>query len=213
MLITLSAFLARNNGKYLDFDHAYGAQCVDLVQCYLRDVLGDPPLGGNAINEFGEDSPHWVWVRNNPNNPKQLPPRGAVMIWGPDARIGTGVYGHTAVVIASDTNGFNSFDQNWPLNAPCHNVRHSYLGIIGWGIPRTLIKPPLPPSVKPPVVPPPVIIDPPAIILPPPDEKPPIVVVPSPVVIPQPSTLQHIGCMPMALLLLPFAFIWRNRRA
>ena len=64
-LITLKQFIALHDGKYLDFDHVYGAQCVDLVQFYLRDVLGLPPLPGNAINEFGEDAKQLHWTHNN----------------------------------------------------------------------------------------------------------------------------------------------------
>lgn len=228
-MITLSAFIAKYNGKFIDFDRAWGPQCVDLVQEYLKECLNRGPLGGNAIDEYGEDSPHWVWTRNDPHNLGQIPPRGSVMIWGRDARIGTGIYGHTAVVITSDRNGFVSFDQNWPLNAPCHPVKHSYLGIIGWGVPRApvVVKPPVvnpSPVTKPPQPPPgPVAVQPPDIIVVPPDEKPapPVVpsepVTPTPVVIPTPTVLQHVGCMPMALFLFPFAllhamFAWRNRR-
>ena len=210
MTITLAQFVTRNTGKWLDFDGAFGAQCVDLVEFYLRDVLGDPPLCGNAIDEFGEDSHHWLWVRNNPAagsagraaHPSQIPHRGDVIIWGPDARIGTGVLGHTAVVLAADANGFTSFDQNWPLRAPCHPVSHSYFGIKGWGVPRALLapKPIAPPPSVPPAIPPaqepplqnppvnPTPMQPPAPL--PPIEPPAVITIPD---VPEPPVIAEQG--------------------
>ena len=40
--MTYIEFRDKNNGKYLDFDGAYGCQCWDLAQYYFRDVLGLP---------------------------------------------------------------------------------------------------------------------------------------------------------------------------
>lgn len=184
-LITLKQFIALHDNKYLDFDHVYGAQCVDEVQFYLRDVLGLPPLPGNAINEFGEDAKQLHWTHNNLLELALQPHPGDIMVWGPSARVGTGALGHTAVVVAADAYHFTSFDQNWPVGAPCHLVHHTYDGVIGWG--RKIVAPVVvPPVVVPPVVVPPVV--PPVVVPPvvPPVVVPPVVVPPvvPPIVVP-----------------------------
>lgn len=40
--MTYQEFKNKYNGKYVDFDGSYGAQCWDLAQFYFRDVLGLP---------------------------------------------------------------------------------------------------------------------------------------------------------------------------
>ena len=37
--MTLTQFIKTNQGKKVDFDSKYGAQCVDLYRAYCRDVL------------------------------------------------------------------------------------------------------------------------------------------------------------------------------
>ena len=37
--MTLTQFIKTNQGKKVDFDGKYGAQCVDLYRAYCRDVL------------------------------------------------------------------------------------------------------------------------------------------------------------------------------
>jgi CHAP domain len=132
----LNAFVARWNGKRIRSAGGLGGQCVDLVEQYAAELFTFRPLPGNAVDLFGKNTDEWTWTRNNPADPSQLPPHGAVMVWHGDSGIGTGGLGHTAVVLASDHSGFTSFDQNWPVGANAHEVRHTYEGITGWGVPH-----------------------------------------------------------------------------
>jgi len=148
-MITLSTFMARNTGLHLDWDRHYGAQCVDLIEFYLRDVLGLPPLAGNAVDEYGENSRFLTWTHkavagygpgaatSSTRNPTNRPPYGSIVVWGPSTIVGTGVNGHTAIALNAYADHFISFDQNWPVGSPCHQVKHTYPGVIGWAIPRT----------------------------------------------------------------------------
>lgn len=186
--ITLDAFVKKWTGHKVDFDGFYGAQCVDLVLQYLKEVLNFAPFRDNAIDEFGENPNHWTWTRNNPKDLKQLPTRGDVMIWGADRAIGTSALGHTAIVLAVFPTYFISFDQNWPIGAAPHQVRHSYEGIVGWGhpilpvvlVPKAPVNPPL-------VSPAPVTVPIPV------QEVPPVAVNPPSIDIPEPGPVAEAG--------------------
>ena len=43
--MTLEEFVNKYNGKKVDFDGAFGAQCVDLFRQYNKDVWGNPHTG------------------------------------------------------------------------------------------------------------------------------------------------------------------------
>lgn len=131
--MTLDQFVALHNGKSLDYDGKFGPQCVDEIDYYMRDVLGFPIVWANAIDWFGKDQPWLTWVANTPTN---VPPKGAIIVWRQDFKVGTGIYGHIAIAYQDiGVMQFTSFDQNW--GSPfCKLVRHTYEGVIGWGIPN-----------------------------------------------------------------------------
>jgi len=150
--VNLDQFVAAYSGKWKDFDGAYGAQCVDLFDFYLRDVWAVPVYyAAGAINLFGGRPDLIAWTQNRWGDASQFPHRGDVIIWGANAKVGTGVYGHVGIVTRADGYTFDSFDQNWPLNAPCHIVHHTYEGIRGWGRHKTAL-PPQPPPPPPPAM-------------------------------------------------------------
>lgn len=126
--MTFKEFIDIWDGKKLDVDFfpkEQPYQCVDLMHKYARDVIGDDLPTGNAYNVFvkGSDQYDKISYRNGLE-----PENGDVMFWGTEV----GQYGHVAVFIEKTDNGFISFDQNWPLNTPCHKQIHNYSGVIGW---------------------------------------------------------------------------------
>ena len=47
--MTYDQFINKYNGKQIDYDGAYGVQCVDLIKQYIKDVIGiEPQAIGNA---------------------------------------------------------------------------------------------------------------------------------------------------------------------
>ena len=98
--MTLSEFAAKYNGKKVDFDKAYGAQCVDLFRQYCQDVVGCPHTG--AV-EGARD----LWFRFSENDEKKYFDRfspwfiqtGDVAIWEETA---SNRYGHVAIVLLVD---------------------------------------------------------------------------------------------------------------
>lgn len=118
-------------GRYIDFDGAYGNQCVDFVNQYARDN-GLPIFTGDTGADvmYGQSPSAYTWVKNSPS---AVPPAGAIVIWGRSI----GPWGHIAIARpGSDTNTLRTVDQNWNYHPYVERVDHNYNGVIGWGIPK-----------------------------------------------------------------------------
>jgi hypothetical protein len=134
-------FIHANIGKCLDFDKAYQGQCVDLFRYYCQDVLDVPqpqPVDGAAafFEKFYVDPALRYNFSLVKNTPKAVPNYGDVVIWGRERGKG---YGHVAVFIHGDVNGFTSFDQNWPTLSKCTQTEHDYVNVLGWLRPKNQI--------------------------------------------------------------------------
>lgn len=98
--MTLAEFAAKYSGKKVDYDKAYGAQCVDLFRQYCQDVIGCPHTG--AV-EGARD----LWFKFSDNDEKLYFDRfspwfvqpGDVAIWDETAN---NKYGHVAIVLLVD---------------------------------------------------------------------------------------------------------------
>lgn len=140
--MTLDEFIAKWDGKGIDFDGAYGFQCVDLAQQYNKDCLGNPPFSGNAVDiwtTYPKD--YYEQIVNTPNN---KPQKGDIVIWGR----GLGQYGHIDVCARDDasTIAFTGYDQNWPLGSVCHVQSHTYFAVLGWLRPKVAVPTPQSPQ-------------------------------------------------------------------
>lgn len=112
--MTLQQFVDKWNGKGIDFDGAYGNQCVDLYRMYVKEVLGlpqTPPVVGAKDIWTGETR----GFEKVTNTPEGVPLPGDVMIWGSKY----GPYGHVAVCTKADVNSFTCFSQNDPVGSLC----------------------------------------------------------------------------------------------
>lgn len=138
--MTLNEFINKYNGKKLDFDGAYGAQCKDLFSAYNKEVIGNPNyIVGDAYKLF-DAAPASVYDKIK-NTPTGVPQPGDIIIWDQ----GIGKYGHVAVFVEGDARTFRSFDQNFPLNSACHIQNHDYKAVIGWLRKKAVAPPPPPP--------------------------------------------------------------------
>ncbi len=102
--MTLKRFIVTYNGKKVDFDGAYGYQCVDLFRQYCKDVLNVkqcPPVDGakDLINNPGE-----LKVTHDSYAP------GDVLIYDATA---SNPYGHVCILVSLlDSDTFVVFEQN-----------------------------------------------------------------------------------------------------
>ena len=140
--MTLQQFIDKYNGVHIDEDGYYGAQCWDLVARYAREVYGCPSfptVTGGAAGLFSNTAPiilqYFDRVANNPNDANQIPPDGAVIVWG---TTWSPPYGHTAVK-TSGGKGQNMtvIEQNGnnPGGAAYLKSRN-YSGVTGWLVPK-----------------------------------------------------------------------------
>ena len=154
--MTLNEFIKKFDKKTVDFDGAYGGQCVDLFNKYLVDVLGIT----NPIQQFPVASAYQIfgYAKNNsnfvciPNDPTAVPQAGDIMIWGQ----GVGPHGHVGIFVEGDVMSFRSFEQNWNGVQKCIIVSHPYDHVTGWLRPKRNtpeeIKPVYTPEITTPVV-------------------------------------------------------------
>lgn len=129
----MGEFTSKYDGKFIDYDGKFGAQCVDLARQYVKEVLGYPqcpPVVGAAdlwdscVSDFYEKVP---------NTPTGVPQSGDIVIW--NRKLGNG-YGHVAIFDHGNASAFVSFDQNYPLGTPCHFQKHTYSSVTGWLHPK-----------------------------------------------------------------------------
>lgn len=127
--MTVRDFFNAYNGRYVDFDGSYGAQCVDLVQFYNRDVVTNGArFTGNAKDIINQVSSYYTKTSK--------PEVGSIGIFG--AMPGN-PYGHIGVVSAVYPNGtFDMLEQNDPTGTPAHFKRYNNAYLLGFLKPNNL---------------------------------------------------------------------------
>lgn len=93
--MTLTEFIKAYNGKKVDFDGRYGAQCVDLYRQYCSSVLQVPqsPAVEGAKDIFKK--PGALGVTAEAEKAAYVP--GDVLVWDGTK---TNKYGHVAILVA-----------------------------------------------------------------------------------------------------------------
>ncbi len=86
-------------GKAIDYDGAYGAQCVDLIKAYYK-YLGVSPVTGNGC-DYATNSLPSGWTRTKGATPQ----KGDVLVFTG----GSGGYGHVAIYESN----YSTYHQNY----------------------------------------------------------------------------------------------------
>lgn len=96
----LDEFINKHINTKVDFDNAFGAQCVDLFRQYCKDVLNIPHTGAvegakDIFLNYGKLPLEQKYFKTySTNNPKPAD----VIIWNETK---TNKYGHIAIVVSS----------------------------------------------------------------------------------------------------------------
>lgn len=129
--LTPLAFAQRHLGQRVTAPGGLGGQCVDLVNVWLVESRGLAPVHRNAVDWASRRLTGLTWVANTPAN---VPPRGAIVVWGPAASIGVGAFGHIALNLTADAMNLATLDQNWGVELVTIEL-HRYIGVLGWHVP------------------------------------------------------------------------------
>lgn len=111
----LDDFVKKYEGKKVDFDGVFGAQCVDLARQYWKKGLGIEEHTGSCSTSGGakdlfldyEKMPLEKKYFRKITNKSFIP--GDTLIWDSTA---TNPYGHVAILLATLNNSFIVFEQN-----------------------------------------------------------------------------------------------------
>lgn len=125
----LMQFIRGMLGRTVQSPGGLGAQCVDLTNLYLLDVVGSPQVRADAADWRNRSVVGMRWVDNTPDN---APVFGDIVVWTQYAPHGIGPAGHIAIALVADPNLLLSLDQNWPDGAPVSFRDHDYGGVAGW---------------------------------------------------------------------------------
>lgn len=119
-------FFRKYDGKAIDRDGAYGAQCMDLYNEFQQEVMGVKPKGAAYAKLVWDtyDTSHFTKIVNTPDFVPQL---GDIAVWTADKSNNS--LGHIGICTGKgDINSFESFDQNWEYKQYCRFVWHNYYG-------------------------------------------------------------------------------------
>lgn len=109
--MTLDRFVKEYEGKKIDYDGSYGAQCVDLVRLYIH-LVWNLPQPKNIISAY-EAYTRWLRCGNGFNEIswKSLTKiaRGDLVVFPPTD---TNPHGHIAIVLDVADNEVLCFEQN-----------------------------------------------------------------------------------------------------
>jgi hypothetical protein len=124
-------------GQSLSYDHVAEniGQCVQPVeifwQSYLHVSFGVFKYAYLYAKSFGG----LTFVTNNPNDPNQIPPKGAAIVWASNLP-GSLDSGHIAIFWGNNpaAHTFVSIDSNWG-GKTLHQVTHNWQYVLGWLVP------------------------------------------------------------------------------
>lgn len=131
--MSMDYWVTKYLGSGIDYDFAYGVQCVDLVKHFIDKVLGIKPQSiGNAIEYYNKRNKstyltkNFTWINNTP---EFIPQKGDICVF--TSKSGNG---HVSIATGKGTvNYFYSYDQNYPHgdHEPMTEVKHTYDRFLG----------------------------------------------------------------------------------
>ena len=132
--MTLTEFVDKYNGKKIDFDSRYGAQCVDLFRQYCKDVLEIPHTGGvvgaSELYTKYEAMPFEKrYFERIPYKAGMQPEVGDVVIFAPTK---SNKYGHVAIVLDATTEEISVFEQDGFKQDGAHVGSWNYARVLGF---------------------------------------------------------------------------------
>lgn len=120
-------WVASVQGKAVDMDGAFGAQCVDLARSYSQNVVGTGPVMGNGNQWFANGAATGAYTQVGAGSPAA---KGDIACWG---SFYGGGYGHVAIVLEDRGGSVNVMSQN---PGPARPMELSKQGLQGYLRPK-----------------------------------------------------------------------------
>lgn len=128
-------FISAHVGKAMDYDGTAGAQCVDLIKYYLKEVFDISPGAWGDAHCYYDNYNNLPLLKANfkriANTSSFVPKKGDIMVWS--SKLSSGGWGHIAICTGEgDTTYFYSYDQNWTgKHDACKKIKHTYSYVLG----------------------------------------------------------------------------------
>lgn len=107
----VDAFVTKYNGKYVDFDGMYGAQCADLAQQFNYEVVGGKRFSSQYTGGAQDYWRTYDTSKYTKVSASSTPRKGDVAIWKAGSATNA-TYGHVAIVLADGGSYIKTFTQN-----------------------------------------------------------------------------------------------------
>jgi len=112
--MTLNDFVKKYNGEKVDFDNAYGCQCVDLFRQYCHDVLEIPHTGSVDgakdlylnYDKLEKEKKYFCIIKHTGTTEYM---KGDIAVWNGTS---DNKHGHVAIVLAELNSDIIVFEQN-----------------------------------------------------------------------------------------------------
>lgn len=132
--MTLTEFVDKYNGKKIDYDGRYGAQCVDVFRQYCKYVLAIPHTGGvvgaaELYTKYEAMPLEQKYFERIPYKAGMQPKAGDVVIFGSTK---TNSYGHVAIVLDASTKEIAVFEQDGFKQDGAHVGSWNYARVLGF---------------------------------------------------------------------------------
>lgn len=114
-------------GRSIDADGGFGAQCVDLAISYNKNCVGGPNISGNGKDWYGNGGRSGAYVQIPSGQGAR---KGDIACWG--ASWGGG-YGHVAIVLADNGGTLSTLSQN---PGPARRMNLGKNGLMGYLRPK-----------------------------------------------------------------------------
>lgn len=144
--MTFNEFVKTYLNKAVDYDGAYGVQCVDLAKLYIKKVIGvEPQAIGNAHAYYDDFDKTYLkkYFKRIPYKAGVQAQKGDLVVWGKNYD-GKSEHGHIAIATGEENKTYiYTYDENWG-SAAMKKVRHTYKGLSGFlrPIDQSKINPP-----------------------------------------------------------------------
>jgi len=131
--MTLTEFVDKYNGKKIDYDGRYGAQCVDVFRQYCKDVLAIPHTGG-VVGAAELYTKYDTMPLEQRYFDKLVyaggkPEKGDVVIFAPTK---SNKYGHVAIVLDASSEEIVVFEQDGFKQTGAHVGSWNYARVLGF---------------------------------------------------------------------------------